>query len=137
MSDGGLNWRGDKAEDEIESVLIDAMREIGLRIEGEAKKELYPGHGKVTGTLQRSIHAAGPDYNFAGDNVTPAANTPNRGGNVDPQVRRGRVRIAVGTGMEYAMIIHTLYQYITIALNRVAPRALDIIAQHAEKRSAS
>lgn len=137
MSDSELIWRGDETQDEVERVLVDAMREIGLRIEGEAKKELYPGHGKVTGTLQRSVHAAGPDYNFAGDNTRPGPATPHRGGDVEPEVRRGRVSISVGSGMEYALIIHTLYQYITIALSRVAPRALDIIAKHAQRRRAS
>jgi len=133
-----LNWRGPQAENEAICVLSDALIEIGLRIEGEARKELYPGHGKLTGTLQRSIHAASPDYTFSKDNVLAGKRTPERSnpGAVVPERRGNRLLIAVGTGMEYALIIHLLYRYIMKALGRVRPQALDIVRKHAARKSA-
>ena len=97
-----LNWRGDQAEDEAVRALSDALIEIGLRIEGEARKELYPGHGKLTGTLQRSVHAASPDYIFSRDHVPSGKSTPERSnpGAVIPERRGNRLLIAVGRGME-------------------------------------
>lgn len=138
MSRTHLNWRGDQAEDEIIRTLSAALTEIGLRIEGEAKKELYPGHGKLTGTLQRSVHAASPDYNFSSDNVNPGARTAERSnpGTLVPERRGHRLLIAVGSGMEYALAIHLLYRYIMNGLSRVRPQALAIVKKHAARRQA-
>jgi len=137
VSKSRLDWRGKPTQREIEKILGEALVEIGLRIEGEAKKQLWPGHGKLTGTLQRSIHAASPDYNFARENVEPASNSPERGNNageVVPKLDGQRLKIAVGTGMEYAMHIHFLYKYLTIALNKVRPQVLKVVQAHIDRR---
>jgi hypothetical protein len=127
----GINWRGGQVSDEIERRLADALVEIGQRTEGEAKKELYPGHGKVTGTLQRSIHAASPDYNFSRDNVEPGSGSPERGGGAPQPKRWGSIiRIAVGSGMEYAMAIHLLYHYLINGYNKVRAHTRDIVRRH-------
>lgn len=133
----GLIWRGDETQVEAIAVLKAASVEIVLRIEGEAKKELHPGHGKLTGTLQRSLHAASPGYNFGGDHVKPSVASPERGGGeVAPEVVGNAVKTAVGTGMEYAMRIHLLYGYLIHALHKVRPLVLGIVAQHAGRRRA-
>ena len=76
---------------EVEEKLKAAILKHALKIERRAKKELYPGHGKVSGTLQRSIQA--------GDNVERVGN---------------RLRVYVRTkGVPYARRIHRLYQYLT------------------------
>lgn len=126
-----VNWRGEAAFGQIEQALSDALVDIGQRIEGEAKKQLRPGHGKVTGTLQRSIHAASADYSFRSDNVKAGAGTPERGGGVPvPRRSRERLIIAVGTGMEYAMWIHLLYGYLSAGFNKVSPQALSIVRKY-------
>lgn len=131
MSKSYVNWKGGLAEGQIEQALSDALVEIGQRIEGEAKKELRPGRGKVTGTLQRSIHAASADYNFSGDHVKAGSGTPERGGGVPTPRRSGeRLIIAVGTGMEYAMRIHLLYGYLRAGFNKVSPQALGIVKKY-------
>jgi hypothetical protein len=132
-----VNWKGGAAAGQIEQALSDALVEVAQRIEGEAKKELYPGHGKVTGTLQRSIHAASSDYNFRSDHVKPGAGTPDRGGAIPVPRRSGnRFIVAVGTGMEYAMAVHLRYGYLRVAFNRISPRVLDIVRRYIARYTA-
>lgn len=143
MSKSYVNWKGDLAEGQIEQALSDALVEIANSVEGEAKKVLKPsarvgkywvpggGRGIRTATLQRSIHAASSDYNFRGDNVKPGPGTPERGGGAPVPRRDGnRLIITVGSGMEYAMMMHFRYKYITIGYNKVQPRALGIVKKH-------
>ena len=102
-----LKWDGDQVVDLCEEQLKDIMTEAGLVAEAESKKELRKGHGVKTGTLRRSIHAASPDYDFAADDVEPAAGTPERGGqNIEPEKLEGKYTIALGSGLKYALKIH-------------------------------
>ena len=136
----GLIWKGDAVEGQIAQRLSDALAEIGLRIEAEAKKQLYKGHGVLTGTLRRSIHATEPSYNFPADNVTSSTDSPERGGNAPkPQLRGVTLWIAVGSGLGYAMPVHQGhgkfggYHYLTNGLDKVKPLALDIVRKHLKK----
>ncbi len=104
-----LKWRGDKIEGLIDQAAISALSIFGLKVEAGAKKELYPGHGVVTGTARRSIHAAGIDYNFVDDDVEPGQQTPERGlKSVKNRIRKiGAVlSVVVGSGLRYAMALH-------------------------------
>jgi hypothetical protein len=84
-----------------------ALTEIDLRIETAAKAELYPGHGKITGFLQRSIFGE------------PA------------RVEGGRVKGRVGArGVRYALPIHRRYKYLHKALEKVRPQAPAIVRKH-------
>lgn len=75
---------------EIEERLSIAIHKHAMKIERHAKKELYPGHGKLTGTLQRSIQTS--DVERVGDR---------------------RLRAYVRTrGVPYARRIHRLYKYL-------------------------
>ena len=133
-----LHWRGPQVEKDIESKLGDALGEIGLLIEGEAKQQLYPGHGVRTGTLRRSIHAASPSHNFASDSGAELG-----GQEVQAEKVGDRLMVAVGSGLVYAMAIHqgwsggaglrgsfAGYHYLTIAAERVSPKALSIVKKH-------
>jgi hypothetical protein len=86
-----LTWRGPQVGEELIRILTAALDRHNLKIEAHAKAELYPGHGKVTGTLQRSIGA-----------------TPSR--------REGRRIVgSVSTkGVSYARLMHRRYQYLRI-----------------------
>lgn len=102
-----INWKGKALRAKKARQLVEALTEIDQRIETEAKAELYPGHGKRTGTLQRAI--AGDAAHQEGD----------------------RIRGSVGVrGVRYAAHIHRLYRYITEGLRRVKPNALDIVRKH-------
>lgn len=102
-----LTWKGPEVLAEIQQRAVRALTEIDLRIETEAKAELYPGHGKRTGTLQRSIQG------------TPGS------------VVGTRVRGKVGTkGVRYARRIHRRYEYILKGFRRVQPMASAIVAKH-------
>jgi hypothetical protein len=136
----GLTWKGDAVEAAVTQRLSDALAEIGLRIEGEAKQELVKGHGVLTGTLRRSIHATAPTYNFPADNVKPAADTPERGNKKpEPELKGSVLWIAVGSGLVYAMPVHQGhgsfggYHFLTNALDKVKPKAMDIIRKHLKK----
>ncbi len=104
---GHVDWRGDAVQKEIASRAASAMDEITLRIEAAAKRELYPGHGKRSGNLQRAIQA-GPS-----------------------RVEGDRVIGSVGVkGVKYALRIHALYQYIVKGYQQVAPQAMAILSKH-------
>lgn len=96
---------------EVAERLIPAVDEIDQRIEAGAKEELYPGHGKLTGTLQRSIHTR-------------------------PARREGSSIVgAVGTEpLPYARRIHRMYRYLLRGLEKVTPQVLAIIERHARRR---
>lgn len=117
--------------------LAAAVGEIGLRIEAEAKRELQPGHGVLTGTLRRSIHAADPGYDFAGDDVAPSDSSPERGGQDVAGVPDGdKIVVVVGSGLVYALAVHQGhgsfegYHYLTNALEKVRPKAPAIVRKH-------
>lgn len=102
-----LNWRGDELLARIADAAVAALDEIDGRIVTEAQKELYPGHGKRSGRLQRGIQA-------------------------DPAALRGdRVRGVAGVrGVPYARRIHRRYGYMVAGLRRVAPLAPGILKKH-------
>ena len=50
-----LHWNGPAVSEEVAGKAQAALDRYDLRIEAGAKAELYPGHGKITGFLQRSI----------------------------------------------------------------------------------
>lgn len=129
---GKLDWKGDEERTRVINGLTQGLIDLHLRVETEAKRELYPGHGKVTATLQRSIHAAGPQYDYGNDDVKPSANSPNRSGSGGkPEVIGGVVlRFLVGSGMRYARRIESLYGYMRRGYDRVSPRAKEIITKH-------
>lgn len=128
---GKLVWRGAEVLRQAETLMGEALGSVALEIESEAKRELYPGHGVDTGTLQRSIHVATPGYNWAGDNVKPSERSPERGGR-----RVNGLVLIVGSGMDYALAVHQGsgnrdgYHFLTNASDRVMPRALRIIQNY-------
>lgn len=133
-----LKWKGEEVVKLCEDQLKAIMTEAGLTAEGEAKKQLRKGHGVITGTLRRSIHAAQPDYNFAADDVKAAAGTPERGGkSVEAvAVSAHRVEIALGSGLKYAMKIHQGwgsfkgYHYLTNGVDKMKAKLGEIIGRH-------
>jgi hypothetical protein len=102
-----LTWRGPQVRAEIAQRCARALTEIDLRIEAEAKAELYEGHGKRSGNLQRSI-----------------VGEPGR-------IEGRKVRGKVGTkGVRYARRIHRRYEYLIKGFRRVQPQALSIVEKH-------
>jgi hypothetical protein len=85
-----LTWTGSQAFADAVAELSPALDRHALKIEARAKAELYPGHGKLTGTLQRSI-------------------------GTEPARREGTRLIAkvVTRGVPYARKIHKRYEYLT------------------------
>lgn len=146
-----LDWLGDVVYEDAMRLLSEAWGQVGLAVEGEAKKELYKGHGVVTGTLRRSIHTAKPGYSWSGDNVEPTPNTPERGGKQVVAENNGtEVRLEVGSGMNYAAAIEfgfsvaveyamkgiknfEGYRYMRIGLDKVKPRIPDILSSYFER----
>lgn len=108
-----VHWKGKQVAERRARILIDALTEIDLRIEAEAKAELYPGHGKLTGTLQRSITGE------------PARQ--------DGRVIRGRIATK---GVRYARRIHGLYEYLTRGMRKVKPHVKAIVAVHTKRGTA-
>ena len=154
MATGGkgwrLNWLGDQVEGDALKTLAAGWTQVGLAVEGEAKKNLWKGHGVITGTLRRSIHIAEPGYNWGGDNVEPSATSPERGGKpAEPQKKNGKLSLEVGTGLEYALYIEVGgdveegalgnnpfmgYLYLRSALAKVKPKIPEILRKFFEKK---
>lgn len=101
-------WNGPQVQAAVQGNMAKALGKFGLVAEGFSKKELYKGHGVLTGTLRRSIHTAGPSYNWAGDNVSADAGSPERGGSMnEATIEGGRIiTLALGSGMAYALTVH-------------------------------
>ena len=120
-----LNWTGEDAVDEVVAKLTKGFGRFALRVESNSKQELKYEHGVLTGTLRRSIHAASPDYNFAGDDVKPSSSSPELGGRLIQAMKQIKgIVIAVGSGLVYAMAVHQGhhsfegYHYITNGLEK-------------------
>ena len=135
-----LNWRGEEVVRLCEEKAVEIMAEFVLIAEGESKKTLAKGHGVITGTLRRSIHAEDADYNFGGDNVAPSGSSPERGGRgIVPKKDGHRVIAALGSGLVYAMRIHQGwgkfpgYHYLTNGVERAKGRLAAIITRHQVK----
>lgn len=127
-----LVWMGQQVRADVVAAVEAGVTEFGLVHEREAKRELYPGHGKLTGTLQRSTHAATPSYQFAADDVP---NGPERGGQgLAIREQGGKVGVMVGSGMRYARRIEQMYGYVTNSHARVAGQILGILNKHAQRR---
>lgn len=106
-----IRWNGAAVTAAVTENLIAGVNEINQRIETAAKAELYPGHGKISGTLQRGIQ------------TTPA------------RAEGNRVIGTVGVkGVAYALRIHARYGYIVAGLRQVAPLALTIIRKHVKQQ---
>jgi len=98
-----LNWKGEEVKKIIGTMMENIVSDLGHAAAGNAMKELTKGHGVVTATLQRSIHAAPPGYGWNSD----VGSGFNVGGKKIVAIRRGsRVSVEVGSGLEYAMAIH-------------------------------
>jgi len=93
-----IDWRGDEVKKQIAAACADALTEFDMRVEAAAKQELYPGHGKRTGTLQRAIQ--GEAARVEGDRVV------------------GSIGVK---GVVYALVIERLYQYIHNGFEKVRP----------------
>ena len=126
-----LTWLGDEERRRIIQGLAASVQEMHLQAEANAKRQLYPGHGLLTGTLRRSIHAARPNYSWGGDDVPPTANAPERGGRGGgPRLMSGKIVGAVGTGMRYSRRIEQLYGFMSQGYRQAAAKLDGILARH-------
>mgnify|MGYP003372583180 CR=1 FL=1 len=103
MANSLLHWQGPQVLEQIASQLIARLDRADLLIEAKAKTELYPGHGKITGILQRSILRI------------PA--------------RRQDMRIVGGVktaGVPYAALIHRRYRYLEQGFLKARPNFVGI-----------
>lgn len=129
-----LNWRGDEVKRLVLERMAGAMGEFGLVVEAESKRELRKGHGVLTGTLRRSIHAAAPGYQWSTDDVPPGSDSPERGGApVQASQVNGVVTVEVGSGLRYALPVHQGhgafggYHYLTNGLEKAKPKLAQIL----------
>ncbi len=147
-----LNWQGDQVLQDAQTTLAEAWTQVGLAVEGAAKKELHKGHGVETGTLRRSIHCAAPGYNWSGDDVAAASDSPERGGNAVAPAKKGNVlSLQVGSGLSYAAAIEfgftsaieyammgirnfEGYRYLRNGLDKVKPQIPEILSKFFQKK---
>lgn len=100
-----LEWRGPEVLARAMPGAVKGLTEFDLRAEAAAKQQLYPGHGKITGTLQRGI--VGEPGQQIGDT-------------------RARGRLAA-KGVPYARAIERRYGYLSKGYGQVRPQAQAII----------
>ncbi len=133
--------------DKFADVIIASLNEYALKVEGDAKRPLQKGgRGVVTGTYRRSIHAANPRYNYAGDNVP--VKTKRRKGRViivqsGPE-RAGQgggaekltdtiIGVKVGSGMSYAGAVEGRHKTIKRSFDKWNGKLESIIRRHAKR----
>lgn len=93
-----LKWKGQQALQEATAHLTSVLDQFDLGVEAAAKQQLYPGHGKIEGTLQRSIQ------------TIPARREGLR--------IVGRVKTA---GVPYARVINRRYRYMEAGFEKARP----------------
>lgn len=107
-----LVWNDTNVVGEALRLATEAMADLMLRAEKEAKDSLRPGFGVDTGTMQDGIHVAEQGYNWQGDHHEPSENHPVRGGvRVMPTLQSGgRAHgahvLELGSGQNYAIYFH-------------------------------
>lgn len=132
MSDYSLNWKGDEVLKQTIELLKKAVGEIGLSVESEAKQELQPGHGVITGTLRRSIHTAEPGFGWSGE----SGGGEGGGASVEGQEVGGKIVVEVGTGLKYAIWVHQGhhsfggYHFLTNGVNKTVGKVPAILAKY-------
>lgn len=122
-----LDWRGAALRSQVVETVVAGVQEFGLTHERRAKGKLYKGHGVLTGTLRRSIHADEIGADFGGSD--------SEGGQL-PNVseKDGAVGVAVGSGLVYAGRIEELYGYMAESHVETLPELPGILEKHAAKR---
>lgn len=125
-------WLGVQVLDKKRQQAANAMGEVGLRVEAAAKRQLYKGHGVITGTLRRSIHTAPPGYGWGGD-----GGGGEMGGQATPAKLVGdKLIVEVGSGLEYAKPVHDGhgsfggYHYLTTGIDIVRPTVPAIFKEY-------
>lgn len=111
MASYQLSWKGPETLQRALQGAAEGLTRYDLAVEAEAKKELYPGHGLITGTLRRSV---------VGEPGRVAGST------------RAEGRIAA-KGVPYARRLHRRYEYLTTGEQRTRPRAVGIISPSIKK----
>lgn len=133
-SNVSLDWRGADVYKTVAHVVLSGLTQFAGEHETAAKARVYPNHGKITGTYQRSIHYAPPTYNFGGDNVRPSPSSPDRSGQGGSAKRNGDiVSIVVGSGMVYARKLENLYSPIMGGYRQVEKRLPEILESKARE----
>lgn len=133
-----LDWKGADARSRAVKAIIAAVNELHLEVEREAKAILQPGHGVITGTARRSIHADSPTYTWGSDDVPATPGSPERQGTGEMPAEQGNAVVGtVGSGLIYAMPLHeghgsfSGYQFITRAHEKMAPKLPGKLEKHA------
>ncbi len=132
-----VDWYGGRVLSLFERAERRTLTRVGTNVQDEAKIRLYPGHGYDTGTLQRSIHAATPGYDWEGDNVPRSPFTPERGiEDAQPaRVAGGALAIQIGSGQDYSLWVELGtayflgYHYLEDALAAVEGDIVDILRE--------
>ena len=127
-----LQWKGAQTKEQVVRAAVGGLNEFHLGAETPIKAILQFGHGVITGTLRRSVHADGPAYHWESDDVPPTPGSPERGGTGEMPMLQGNAVVGtIGSGLVYAAFIHDLYQYITLGYERHQHELLPALEKHA------
>lgn len=128
---GNVLWLGNAVFATVAKAVAEGLTEWGLKAEKSAKSQVSPGSGVLTGTYRRSVHSAGPSYNFAGDDVRPTPNSPERSGQGGgPEMEGSTVGITLGSGLVYARKVEDWYAPIEDGFLEVADDLVPTIEKH-------
>lgn len=128
-----LEWRGDELKKQLEQVVSRSLVEVADMQEGIAKGMLAPGRGVLTGTLQRSIHAAARSYDWTSDwPGRRSRSTPELDGiEFEPDQIGSMLIVACGSGLRYAHLVEDLFQFVQRSHERVLPEVQRTIQSNA------
>ena len=133
-----LQWKGAQTKEQVVRGVIGGLNEFHLGAETPIKAILQKGHGVVTGTARRSIHADAPTYTWGSDDVVPSPGTPERMGTGElPQKQANTVVGTIGSGLSYARALHdghgsfSGYHFITLGYEKHQHELLPALEKHA------
>lgn len=129
-----IEWNGDEIFEEVVVGTVRGLAEYGLLHEREAKAQLAPGKGVLSGRVKRSVHSAPPSYNWKSDWAVPGRSMPELGGKLAaPDIEGDRVVIAVGTGIAYGVRVENRYQYLQSSWVQTLPRLEEMISDYCQE----
>lgn len=97
-----IEWNGAEVNQLVKAAVKVGLGAWAERHEQAARAQLSPGHGYLTGQMQRSIHAATPSYDWRGD-FSPGSGPDLSGVSYEPEENGSRLSVAVGSGLFYAV----------------------------------
>jgi hypothetical protein len=133
-----LEWFGRELIDAATESIREAMADVFLDAEREAKQRLWPGHGVDSGRMKAGVHVDQLGHNWPAEHVEKDEPPFELGGFKVRPVQQGRSNywgLELGSGQKYAIFYHQKRDpFLAIAARRAQDRLAGEIAKEMARR---